>query len=312
MALKPELKSWLDQVGPKLSENVRTILAGELERDEVATVWRDTVMARSDYSRAQDELRRDGERLKAEADLKAREAEALLAANQKWRADNSEAYEQALKAKELADAELAAHRARIQALAEQGLIDPNDPTLAATKRANGGADPAKGTNGTSKHLSQEELDALLAKKEAAMATSFADAFTYFEDLADEHLALTGQRLKRTELLAELKKNPNANLQQVWEQKYDIPKIRAELAAKAEQEKIDKAVAEAIAKDRSERAVDAHSFRPRDLDSDSENKHILSLFPDQNNNASRLSDGVRAAKASWEKGEFRVPSLQKPV
>lgn len=298
--MKPELKSWLEHVGPKLSENVRTILNTELEKDDVANVFRETVMARSDYSRAQDELRKEGETLKANAEQKSREAEALLNANTKWREDNLVIHEQALKAKELADAELASHRARIKALAEQGLIDPNDPTLQA-------AAPTLKADPKINYLTQEAFEAEQAKKD----WNTANAFSAFEDLADEHFSLTGQRLKRTELLQELARNKDLNLTQVWEKKYNIPQVRADIAAKAEQERTQKAIAEAIAKDRSERATDAHAFRPRELDSDGENKHLLSLFPNQTN-ASHGSEAVRAAKASWEKGEFRQPTTQQPA
>lgn len=302
MALKPELKSWLEHVGPKLSDNVRTILSQELEKDDVAAVWRETVMARSDYSRAQDDLRKEGERLKTEAEEATRKAEAWYSTNTKWREDNEAKHNEALKAREQADAELAIHRAKIKVLAEQGLIDPEDPAFKLVGQPITKAEP-KG-----QYLTQEALDALLAKKEAAMGSNFADAFTFFEDLADEHFQLTGQRLKRQELLEELKKSPNSNLQQVWEKKHNILQVRADIAAKAEQERTQKAVAEALAKDRSERATDAHAFRPRDLDTDSENKHILSLFPEAAN-AAYGSEAVRAAKASWERGEFRQPTAK---
>lgn len=303
MALKPELKSWLDQVAPSLSENVRTILTTELEKEDVAKVWKDTVMARSDYSRSQDELRRE----KEAAEAAKKQSEAWYETLTNWRNTEEKKVAEAIEAKKLADAELASHRARIQALAEQGLIDPNDPSLKVATNP-----PANMDQKTQNILTQEAIEALLAKKEAAMGSSFADAFTFFEDLADEHFSLTGQRLKRTELLAELKKNPNMTLQQVWEQKYEIPKIRAELVEKSYKEREAKAVAEAIAKDRSERATDVHAFRPRDMESDGENQHILSLFNTNSSNvANQQSEAVRAAKASWERGEFRQQPLKQP-
>ena len=302
MALKPELKSWLDQVGPKLSENVRTILSTELEKEDIATVWRDTVMARSDYSRSQDELRRE----KEAAEAAKKQSEAWYQTLTDWRNTEEKKVTEAIEAKKLADAELASHRARIQALAEQGLVDPNDPSLQQMNKPNG--------NGTTKEqpgLTQEALEALLAKKEAAMGSSFADAFTFFEDLADEHFQLFGKHLKRTELLAELKKDPSSTLQQVWEKKYNVPQFRQELAEKAVQERIAKEVAEAVAKDRSERATDVHAFRPRDMESDGENQHILSLFNTNSNTANSSSDAVKAAKASWERGEFRSTPTKQP-
>jgi hypothetical protein len=299
MALKPELESWLKQVSAKASPELSALLTKELEKDELATVWKDTVMARSDYSRAQDELRKEGEKLTAEANQRKHEAEALLKANTDWRTTNVAAYEQALKAKEQADAELTLHRAKIKTLAEQGLIDPNDPSLIVSNQQ-----VVKKEEPKVNHLTQEAFEAELAKREM----SYVKGMTYFEDLADEHFQLTGQRLKRTELVTELEKSPGLSLQQVWEKKYNIPQIKADLAEKQIQERIAKEVAESIAKDRSERATDVHAFRPRELDSDGENKHILSLFQNQTN-ATQASDAVRAAKASWERGEFRTPTAK---
>ncbi len=293
MALKPELKSWLEHVGPKLSPEVSKLLATELEKEDVATVWRETVMARSDYSRAHDELAKKEQELIAKADEATKKAEAWYNTNVKWREENEAKVNATLKAKELADAELASHRARIKALAEQGLIDPNDPGLTTVT-------PPKTEEPKITGLTQEALQAELAKKDR----EYAIAIATFEDLADEHYSLTGQKLKRTELMTELMKS-GGSLQEVWEKKYNIPQIRADLAEKKIQERIEAARQEAIAKYQSERAADVHSFRPRDMESDGENKHILSLFQDQsNNNALQGSEAVRAAKASWERGEFR--------
>src|SRR4030095_1198363 len=302
--MKQELKSWFDQVAPKLSENVRTIITAELEKnEEAANVLRDTVMARSDYSRAQDELRKEKETAQAAR----QQSEAWYNTLNTWKTDQEKLVAEAIEAKKLADAELASHRARIKALAEQGLIDPNDPSLQEVHKPT----PAGSAAAVQSSLTQEAIEALLAKKEAAMGSNFADAFTFFEDLVDEHYQLFGTRLKRQELLADLKKDPNSTLQQVWEKKYNVPQVRQELAEKAIQERIAKATEEAIAKDRSERATDAHAFRPRDMESDGENQHILSLFNSNANVANQSSEAVRAARASWERGEFRQQSPKQP-
>src|SRR3990172_2971613 len=204
MALKPELQAWLEQVGPTLSKETAERLKQDLETEAVATKFKDTVLARSDYSRAMDTLRADEQKLKADSEKATQEANALIGANKKWREDNVKAYEQALREKDTAYAELEAHRARIKALAEQGLIDPEDPTLQTGVKP---VDKPNGKGGESvNYLTQEALMQVLAKKDQ----EFANAFTHFEDLADEHFQLTGQRLKRTELLQELMKFPDKN------------------------------------------------------------------------------------------------------
>lgn len=303
MALKPELKSWLEHVGPKLSEDTRNMLAKELEKDDVATVWRETVMARSDYSRAHDELVKEKQELEAKATEATRKAEAWFDTNTKWRNENEVKVTEALKAKEQADAELTLHRAKIKTLADQGLIDPNDPSLIVSNQR---VEPRVEQKVSG--LTQEVFEAELAKRELA----FVKGFSYFNDLAQDHFELTGQRLRQSDLVDELAKHPGKNLKEVWETKYNIPQVKADLAAKAEADRTAKAVAEAIAKDRSERATDVHAFRPRDLDSDTENKHILSLFPADANHATTGSEAVRAASASWERGEFRQTPTAKPA
>lgn len=299
MALKPELQTWLDQVKDSLSKETRERLEQDLATEAAATKFKDTILARSDYSRAMDQLRAEEQKLKAEADKSTQEATALIGANKKWREDNVKAYETAIKERETAFAELEAHRARIKVLAEQGLIDPEDPTLAVAAQVKPKDDGGngKGTN----YLTQEALMEALAKKDAELVSAIAN----FEDLADEHFQLTGQRLKRADFMQAMIKNPNKTMYQVWEEGYGITQKRKELEEASIQRRIDEARAEERAKVLSERATDALNPNPASL-SRGDDKHIISLFTSDKNNARQTgrTPGVAEAVASWERGEFR--------
>ncbi len=296
MPIKAELKSWLESVAPLLDKDVRKGLEAELEKDEVANKFKETVLARSDYSRAMDELRLK-EQTTAEEQRKAQAWYDTLSA---WQKEKEPLVQQTLREKELARAELEAYKAQLKSLSEAGLIDPSEASVKFespnTPKPNGGAEP--------KYLTAENLK----QERLQMERDFAYALANFGDIADQHQELFGSRLTRKELLDELMQK-GGTLEEAWDRKYNVTAKRQELEQNRVNKLIEDARAEERAKVLSERAVDPGYRSPAPYE-DPADKHILSLF-NQTQGTSSVSEAVKAATAAYQRGDFRTPTQQPP-
>lgn len=80
-----------------------------------------------------------------------------------------------------------------------------------------------------------------------------------DDIRDQHRELTGQRLDTREIVREMKariekKDPNADPVKIWEEKFNIPAKRAEVAAAEDKKRIEAAEARGYERARTEQAV----------------------------------------------------------
>ncbi len=303
MPIKPELEAWLKTV--PFSADAQALIAKELEKEDVATKVRESVLARSDYSRHMDELRAKEQSLAADTQAKVAEAQSLLNSNVEWKKKNEGVLASAVRKAEQAEATLAAHQAKIRTWQEQGLLSEEDiADIAAARAASAQVPPsAPPPAETKKYVTPDEFN----KEVANLVYGFAN----FNDIADEHQRLYGSPLKRTELVAEMMKSQQAgrpkSLEEVWEEKFKVSEKRKEIERLDWEKQKEDAIQAALIKDRSERSVSGPQL-PSDLGS--RDTHILSLFKDNKGGQHGVSEGVAAAAnayrdpKNWVNGEFK--------
>ena len=134
---------------------------------------------------------------------------------------------------------------------------------------------------TSKFVTTDSL-LTLAEKEA-------DSIAWMNDIAAEHVYLTGQPLRNArELRAEATRR-KVSIQQVWEEKYNIPKLRTDKEAAARQ-----AAEEAIRKDERQKAE-------AEFASKYGNPDTRPLEPSRSFLIPRKDSGRDGTKQPWEVG-----------
>jgi hypothetical protein len=167
---KDTYQSFLQSVLAKVPEADRETVEAVFQNEAVAPVLRDSVLARSDYSRNQDALAEAREALDAEV----AEARNQIAEWQDWYAKNSGAAEE-LRAKAQQYEEL------------YGPLDEDGASPVTRHR----------TTADTNTLTREELQSQLLQRDQ-LAIKFADMLT---DIKVEHRALYGEKLDSESLLA---------------------------------------------------------------------------------------------------------------
>jgi hypothetical protein len=291
MAIKPELKEWMDKL--PLSDNVRTILAGEMEKDEVQKAMEQSMVPRSTFSKELDKKDQEvaAQRQQIEADKKAAAAakqsyETYLASEQKR---VNEFYDKNNKALIAEQNQRKAYETQLGKLVADGLITPEEATVAKTEFV-----PTQPVNPTPspRYASKEELAQSLEQ------TQFQNvhAIARINDIADAHFDLFGTRLNRQELVqATLDAGGKKKVEEVWAEKYGVEARRAELQKAADEARIKAAVDEAVVRDRSERMIEGGNAPYSGLD-DGQDKHLLSLFSSKDGVSRGLGVTPGVAKA----------------
>ena len=127
------------------------------------------------------------------------------------------------------------------------------------------------------------------------------------DIADDHFALTGQRLSRMELLDKYQEtvkrtgNPNLTIKSVWETAYEIPKIKEAKREEAVQARIKDEVTRATQALRDEMALRTSTSETPHFHT--ETPIFAALTKDQQTQPVRVSgvpEGVAAAVATYQK------------
>lgn len=303
MALKKETMEWLKNL--PLGVEARTVLDKEMETNEaVGQELQRALMARSDHSRAMNEIQQKETQLKQDADAAMAKANALLNSNVEWRKDNEQLVARAITDAQQKGAILARVQQQLTVLQQQGYpvdpteifgvqTQPNNPYLQSPDGGfRYGAPPE--SKPAPKVLTQEQVQELLSRQEQ----QFAFAMANFEDLADQHKRLFGTNLNRSELVKDMLEK-NRPLDQVWRDKFGVDAKEKEIAEADIQKRIDTAVAESRTTLLSERAA-SPGFPAPSLGQD----HILNILKPTGVTGS--SDAVKAAVSSYNKGEFRVP------
>jgi len=194
--------------------------------------------------RAFAKLQADTTAAQAAADKASKQAAAM----QKWYDEQALPYVTETESKyKIAEANLAAERARTKALQEAGLIEVAAQDDAAKAAAAAAASSGSPTFDPTKFVPREQFNEL--------AVRAADSITLVADLAQEHQALglppVSWRTLKSEAAA-----ANQDVETFWKTRYNVDAKRAEKAA-AEKSAYEKKIAEdAIAKYRAEHPASA--------------------------------------------------------
>jgi hypothetical protein len=299
MPIKPELKEWLDRL--PLKDEVKSILNGELEKDEVQTKFFETMVPRSEYSKT---LNAKDQEVAAQRQQLEVDQRAAQAAKQSY--DTFKASEEKRVQKFYADAnaQLAAEQAqrkayerRLGELVAQNLITQEEATVAKQEFVPQAPVPPVAPEGR-KYVTEDKL----LEAVGTTQTQYVHAIAKINDIADAHFDLFGVRLNRQELVDKTlqlsKTNPGVKVEQVWAETYKVQEKQAELAKQAEESRIKAAVDEALVRDRSERAIAGDNAPYSGLDDPiTGHKHILSIFSEKDGRSRGLGVSPTVAKAA---------------
>ncbi len=290
MAIKPELKEWLDKM--PLSDNVKTILNGELEKDDVQNKFLDVMVPRSTYSRDLNNKDQEARQLveaEKKAALAAKQSYETFQANEQKKVNDF--YKKNNDALITEQNQRKAYEARLGELVSQGLITSEEATVAKAEFTPA-AQPLATRDEAKRYVSKEDL------AQTVEQTQFQNvhAIARINDIADAHFDLFGTRLNRQELVqATLDAGGKKKVEEVWAEKYGVEQKRQELSkAQFEAEK-KAAIEEALVRDRSERMVEGSTAPYTGLD-DGSDKHLLSLFSSKDGNHRGLGVTPGVAKA----------------
>lgn len=284
MPIKPELKQWMDSL--PLSEDVKKLLSPELEKDEVGKKVLETVMLRSDYSRALDQKTQEVESFKQQA---TREVEAKKAGWDSFKATEEakakKFYEDAQAQIRQANADKAAYAQRLSDLVAQGLINAEEAAIAKTEfnqRTDAGTQIQQPVSQpAAKYVAKDEVQQLIGNTHLQNVQASAR----INDIADAHFDLFGVRLNRQELVEktlEVNRQRRAlgqdevYVQDVWRSVYGVDAKRQEIEQIQRQKEKEEYAAEQVTRALSERAQAGDSAPYSGLDSNGD-KHILSIF-----------------------------------
>lgn len=303
MPIKPELKEWMDRL--PISEEAKKLLSPELEKDDVQNKFFETMVPRSTYSKDLDKKDQEARQQienERKAALAAKQSYETFQQNEQKKVNDWYAKNNAQLVAE--QNQRKAYEAKLADLVRQGLIDPEEATVAKQEfiqQQQAAQPPAE----TKKYVSKEDLESTIGGTYIQNARNIAK----INDIADAHFDLFGTRLSRDELVqATLDANEGSKkvvtIEEVWAKKYGVAEKRAELQKLAEEQRIKAAVEEAVVRDRSERAIEGGNAPFNGLD-DSGNKHILSIFSskDGKHRAMGVSPGVAAATEAWRQGKL---------
>jgi hypothetical protein len=292
MAIKKEVVDWLKSL--PLGDDARKALEADLEKKEVQDAVGKSVMATADYSRAMDKLRDQETEMKRVSDEAIFKANNLLQQNVTWRNKNEATVRAAVEDANKKGYILQTLQTKLQALAEQGLIDPREFDVTAPGAPAAPAVPLK------KFMTEEDISEAFQKKEM----QFAYAMANFEDIADQHKRLFNEPLKRTELVQEMLQK-GQSLEDVWKAKYKVDDRLKEMDEAVITDRIKKAVDEERATILSSRTASPGGGQSPVMGED----HIISILKPVR--SAGMSDSVRAAVDSYNRGEFRTNENQPP-
>jgi hypothetical protein len=295
MPIKQEVTDWLKSL--PLGEEARKVLEAEVQKKEVHDAIGKSVMAPADYSRAMDKLRDQEQQIRKEAEEATFKANNLLQQNVAWRNKNEAAVKAAIEDAQKKGYILQTIQTKLQTLAEQGLIDPREFDVAAPGNGNLPAHPA---GPAKRFLTEEEM----AERQLQQEKQFAFAMANFEDIADQHKRLFKEPLKRTELIQDMLKSGKA-LEDVWKEKFKVDEKLKELEEEGINARIQKAIEEDRVKRLSEQTASPGGGPAPILGTD----HIVNILKPVRSGG--VSDAVRAAVESFNRGDFRQNEPQPP-
>lgn len=290
---KATLSGYIDELG--LSDELKTKLLGELEANETAAnQFVGQRLRQSDYTKKTTELADQRRQLDVAVTSQVKEYEAqLLEANNK--------IAKILKDFENEQISRSTAETRLRTLANKYEI-PKEDLADLLKDTAAGAPPKTDAGGTT--LTLEAVADLMKKREKELLAqllpemlSLSNIGVVQQDIRRQHQELTGKWLtteEMNELTKEATKDNSGGLVKVWENKYEIPRIRGE--------RHDKSVADkAIAEYQAEETRKASEAAIRTVHNQGVSETQLSTSPVLRQYRNRAEDGQPAGGTQDDKG-----------
>lgn len=165
----------------------------------------------------------------ADADASKKKYEDVHAANLKWHEEVEGLNQKYLKERDTALSNLAAEQAKVKKLGELGLIELAEAAEPGSTKPAAGETPAFDA---SKYVDRDTLYSVAERE--------GDAIAAFADISAEHRELfPNDKISFRELRKEAVAR-KISVEQLWMDKYNIPKVRADRAAASDKARLDAA------------------------------------------------------------------------
>lgn len=255
MALSAETQKWLDDLKTTggLTDEAFNAIKVSIEANPNADKFvKESALRQADYSRVMGEVQATRTALQQkEADVTRFQGELGT-----WKQGAETKFNNAVSEREAAQRKADAALARLRSLALANGLDEAEvlKDLDVTPNPNPNPNPNGGQpNGgidTSKFLTVEQLNEQVRR--ATQESALVDASIY--DIAQQHKALFGADLPSAANLVTEAIKAGKSLSAYWEEKFNVPAKRTEVAEQKVNDRVKSAVDEALAKERSEAAL----------------------------------------------------------
>lgn len=304
-----ELNEWVK--GLELSADDQKIVLEKLGSEKALPKVGSSIMAQREFSRSMDELKAERTRLESDFQKKINDEEAASRAYQndlgKWKTDKEKILNDAIAAREQAEARLTAVQTKIKEIAPTYAIPESELSSVLTPLASNPPprrdDPPRDVD-TGKFVKQEDFNRVVldyAKLPAIMVA-----------IEREHLRLFGPNAEMPDFIALMEEAPKAKLplRQMWEQKFKVAERRAEIAKTAHDAEIADAEKRGAERTRTQMLAEnpglgANVRRESQVGSpvlDISRKHAKDGKPNTDPSPAR---GVEAAVAAFGHGTYRT-------
>jgi hypothetical protein len=231
-----ELDEWVK--GLELSPDDQKIVLEKLGSEKALSKVGSSIMAQRDYSKGMDELKAEKTRLEADLQKKIadedKKSEDYARSLGTWKTDKEKVLNDAIAAREAAEARLTAVQSKIKEIAPSYAIPEselssvlNPPASAATTHR---SDPPREAD-TGKFVSKDDFNSTVMNYAKLPAIIF--------DLGQQHLQLFGPNAPPPDFSALMEEAPKnkLTLKQMWEQKFKVPERRAAIAKETHDKEI---------------------------------------------------------------------------
>lgn len=301
MALSAETQAWLDELKKTggITDEAYTSLKSTFEGNNKADEYlKGSVLRQSDYSRQMADIQKAKKEVEDSTNaLKQREADVTKFQGElsQWKAGAETNYRKALDEHEKAERKATAAVARLRSLAMANGMDEAEvlkdiDVLPAKKE-----EPVKTSDiDTSKFLTREDLAKGIGE------SALVDAAIY--DIASEYQELTGKSLRGAALLVQEAIKAGKTLQTYADEKFGLPKLREEKAAK------DKADYEKSIRDDERAKVLSEGLIPGNIAPGRGDLQGSPVLRKEGIPEPGKGNGIEAATAAFQAGKYRINPL----
>jgi hypothetical protein len=303
-----ELTTWVGSLG--LPEDEKKTMLTSLGKPEVLAKVGDSILMQQDYSRKQDELVKEKARLETDLQKKQADVESFRGELTGWKTRNETKFNEAVAAREKAEAALAAHNGEVKKIAEEYGIPEDRVKSLMTVTPDPNSPPRREDR-------QRDEDGRYVKTDdfAKAAADVVKVPAILMAIQAEHQQLFGSggpQLDLLKVVEDAQKN-KMSLRQQWESEFKVPEQRTRVADERRNQDLENARKEGAEAERSRILAENPSAASNVRSINAPGSPILDLARKQNSERAKEAAkgpievdegrGVAAAVAAYNRGTY---------